>query len=110
MDVKLVFRSFNRFQCSYWINSSSASFIEKHICLNTKVGIDSKFSLEVNKIKTLKKEVSLAFQSKGKIFYGPTKNELSYLRFRRSIYASKRIKKGEKFTKENIKIVRPALD
>jgi len=86
-----------------------ASFIEKHICLNTKVGIDSKFSLEVNKIKTLKKEVSLAFQSKGKIFYGPTKNELSYLRFRRSIYASKRIKKGEKFTKENIKIVRPAF-
>ena len=86
-----------------------ASFIEKHICLNKKIGIDSKFSLKVDEIKTLKEEISLAYQSKGKIFYGPTKNELSFIKFRRSIYASKRIKKGEKFTKENIKIVRPAF-
>ena len=85
-----------------------ASFIEKHICLNTKIGIDSKFSLKVDQIKTLKKEISLAYQSKGKIFYGATKNELPYIKFRRSIYASKRIKKGEKFTKKNIKIVRPS--
>ena len=86
-----------------------ASFIEKHICLNSRVGIDSKFSLKVNEINSLKKEISLAYQSKGKVFYGPTKNELTYLRFRRSIYASKIIKKGEKFTKENIKIVRPSF-
>ena len=86
-----------------------ASFIEKHICLNKKIGIDSKFSLKVDKIKSLKKEILLAYHSKGRIFYGPTKNELSYLRFRRSIYAAKRIKKGEKFTRENIKIVRPAF-
>ena len=86
-----------------------ASFIEKHICLNKKIGIDSKFSLKVDEIKTLKEEISLAYQSKGKILYGPTKNELSFIKFRRSIYASKRIKKGEKFTKENIKIVRPAF-
>ncbi len=86
-----------------------ASFIEKHICLNSKLGIDSKFSLKVDEVKNLKKEISLAYQSKGKIFYGPTKNEISYIKFRRSIYASKRIKKGEKFTKENIKIVRPAF-
>ena len=86
-----------------------ASFIEKHICLNTKIGIDSKFSLQVDKIKTLKNEILLAYQSKGRIFYGPTKNELSYLKFRRSIYAAERIKKGEKFTKKNIKIVRPAF-
>ena len=86
-----------------------ASFIEKHICLNTKIGIDSKFSLQVDKIKTLKNEILLAYQSKGRIFYGPTKNELSYLKFRRSIYAAERIKKGEKFTRKNIKIVRPAF-
>ena len=34
---------------------------------------------------------------------------MSYIKFRRSIYAAKRIKKGEKFTKENIKIIRPAF-
>jgi len=86
-----------------------ASFIEKHICLNNLIGIDAKFSLKVNDIKNLKSEISKAYKSKGKIFYGPTKNELSFLKFRRSIYASKNIKKGEKFTKENIKIIRPAF-
>ena len=86
-----------------------ASFIEKHICLNNKIGIDAKFSLKVDDIKTLKEEINKAYQSKGKIFYGPTKNELSFIKFRRSIYASKVIKKGEKFNKENIKIIRPSF-
>ena len=44
-----------------------------------------------------------------KNFYGPTKDELQNLQFRRSIYACKDITKGEKFTKENIKIIRPSL-
>jgi len=43
----------------------------------------------------------------GKITYGPTKKEKNSLKFRRSIYVSKDIKAGEKFTKDNIKIVRP---
>jgi len=86
-----------------------ASFIEKHICLNNKLGIDAKFSLKVTEINKLKHEIVKAHESKGKIFYGPTKNELPFVKFRRSIYASKTIKKGEKFTKENIKIVRPSF-
>tara|TARA_B100001121_G_C18646791_1_gene602092 strand:+ start:19 stop:1065 length:1047 start_codon:yes stop_codon:yes gene_type:complete len=86
-----------------------ASFIEKHVCLNNKIGIDSEFSLDVNKLQQFKKEIYDAFLSRGKIFYGPTKDEFQNLQFRRSIYACKNIAKGEKFTKRNIKIIRPSL-
>ena len=49
------------------------------------------------------------FLAKGKVKYGPTKNEIKSLKFRRSIYVSKMIKKGEKISNSNIKIVRPSL-
>ena len=86
-----------------------ASFIEKHICLDGEKGIDSKFSLKVSKLKDFKKELLNTYNSIGKISYGPTKSEISYLKFRRSIYVSKNIAKGEKFTKKNIKVIRPSF-
>ncbi len=97
------------FNASIGAIHQGASFIEKHICLNKKLGIDSKFSLEVKDLALFKKEINDAFLSRGKISYGPTKNELSNLQFRRSIYAVKKIKKDEEFTKENIKVIRPSL-
>jgi sialic acid synthase SpsE len=44
----------------------------------------------------------------GSFFLRPTKNELISLKYRRSIFVSSKICKGEKFTEDNIKIVRPA--
>tara|TARA_B100000029_G_C17574030_1_gene957596 strand:- start:1366 stop:2409 length:1044 start_codon:yes stop_codon:yes gene_type:complete len=85
-----------------------ASFVEKHICLNKSIGLDAKFSLEVKNISILKKHLNDAFKTKGKIVYGLTKDEKPYLKFRRSIYSVKDINKNEKFTKENIAIVRPS--
>ena len=49
-----------------------------------------------------------AWKAKGKVFFGPTKNEKKSIRFRRSIYAVKDIKKSELFSEENIKVLRPA--
>lgn len=95
------------FNASIGAIHQGASFIEKHVCLNKNIGIDAKFSLEVGKLNQFKNEILKAFESKGKIFYGPTKNEKSSLQFRRSIYASSEIKKGEIFNKSNIKIIRP---
>lgn len=97
------------FSASIGAIHNGASFIEKHVCLSKKIGIDSKFSLPVNQLPKLKKDIYDAYLSRGEISYGPTKNELSNLQFRRSIYASKDIKKGEKFTRENIKVIRPNL-
>ena len=40
--------------------------------------------------------------------YGPTKEEISNLKFKRSIYSSKTINKGEYLSQKNIKIIRPS--
>ncbi len=86
-----------------------ASFIEKHVCLNKSTGIDAKFSLEAKNISEFKNHLIDAYKTKGQMIYGPTKDEKEYLKFRRSIYASKDIAMNEKFTKKNIMIVRPSL-
>ena len=43
----------------------------------------------------------------GHVKYGPTEQEKGNLQFRRSIFCVKDIKKGEKITEENIRIIRP---
>ncbi len=90
--------------------SNKATIIEKHITLNRNAnGVDDKFSLEKNELKSLVIESKVAWKALGKVFYGPTKNEINSLKFRRSIYCCKDIKKDEKFTKNNLKIIRPSL-
>jgi len=85
-----------------------ATIVEKHFTLNKYKGVDSKFSSEVEELKMLKKETEVAWQAKGNIFFGPTNNEIKFKKFRRSIYISKNIMKGEAFSKDNLKIIRPA--
>ncbi len=86
-----------------------ASFIEKHICLNRSIGIDAKFSLKVKDIPDFKNHLIDAYKTKGRMVYGPTKEEKNYLKFRRSIYVCKDIEKNEKFSKKNIMIIRPSF-
>ena len=85
-----------------------ATIIEKHFTLKKNVGVDGLFSSEVNEMRMLKKECDLSWKSLGKVFYGPTRNEIIFKKSRRSIYASMDIKKGDKFTEKNIKVIRPA--
>ncbi len=94
------------------VSVSSIAFgttiIEKHFTLDRSMGgVDSKFSLEPKEMKQLVFEVKQAWQSIGKIYYGPTKDEKNSLIYRRSIYASKNIKKNQILTKNNIKVIRP---
>ena len=87
-----------------------ATVIEKHFTLSRSGGgVDSAFSLEPDELANLVKEVKSVWRSLGQIAYGPTKNEEKSLVFRRSIYISKDMKKGEKFSKENIRIIRPGF-
>lgn len=86
-----------------------ATFIEKHICLDRQRGIDSKFSLPISQLKNFVLDIENTYKSIGSIRYGFTKNEKPYLKFKRSIYSSKNIKKGEKFTENNVKVIRPSF-
>lgn len=85
-----------------------ATVIEKHFTLSrADGGVDSAFSMEPAEMKRLVEETERAWQAIGKITYGPTEKEKASLKFRRSIYVAKDIEAGEKFTEENIRIVRP---
>ena len=88
--------------------SHGAKIIEKHFTLNREDGgIDSAFSLEPHEMEMLVKESKVAWESLGKTQYGPTVSERKYLQFRRSLYVSKNVKKGEIINKNNIKNIRP---
>ena len=85
-----------------------ASVIEKHFTLSrADGGVDSAFSLEPDELKSLVIETERAWQAIGHVTYGPTAAEKNSLVFRRSIYVAEDIKMGEKFTAQNLKIIRP---
>jgi len=87
-----------------------ATVIEKHFTLDRKDGgVDASFSLEPAEMKDLVIETKRAWQSIGKIKYGPTENEMSSLKFRRSLYFARDVKTGEALTKERIRSVRPGM-
>jgi pseudaminic acid synthase len=87
-----------------------AVVIEKHFTLSrAEGGVDSAFSIEPHELKLLAIETERAWQGLGKISYGPSESEKKSLQFRRSLYVSNDIKKGDIFSKDNIRIVRPGF-
>lgn len=85
-----------------------ASVIEKHFTLSrAEGGVDSTFSIEPAEMKQLVEECQNAYKSLGKVNYELSESEKSSLKFRRSLYVVKDIKKGEMFTSENIRSIRP---
>ncbi len=88
--------------------ASGAQVIEKHIALNNqKKGFDIDFSLKGKEIKKLRDDIDVAFKLLGKKIFFRNKSENKSKIFRRSIFSIKDIKKGQKFTKDNIRIIRP---
>ena len=85
-----------------------ATLIEKHFTLSrAEGGVDSAFSMEPSELSALVEESMRAWQSLGTVAYGPTKSEEKSRIFRRSIFVAENISAGEKFTEENLRIVRP---
>lgn len=86
-----------------------AVVIEKHFILSRRIKTpDSFFSIEPQELKELVKNVRTAERALGKIHYGLTNGEKKSRIFRRSIFVVKDIKKGDLFTEDNIRSIRPA--
>lgn len=85
-----------------------AKVIEKHFILDKAVGgPDAEFSLDKKEFSEMIKAIRDAEKLMGKIDYSLTKKKKKSRQFSRSLYVSKDIKKGEIFTEENIRSVRP---
>jgi pseudaminic acid synthase len=85
-----------------------ARVIEKHFTLRrADGGVDSAFSIEPAELKALVEESERAFLALGHIQYGVQKTEEKSLFFKRSIYVTEDIKKGDVFSEKNLKVIRP---
>jgi N-acetylneuraminate synthase len=85
-----------------------ATVIEKHFTLRrADGGVDSAFSLEPEEMKSLVLEANRAWQSLGKVCYVPKEDEKKSLAYRRSLYVVKNLQKGDIFTTDNLRSIRP---
>ena len=85
-----------------------AKVIEKHFILDKSIGgADCEFSLDKKEFKLLVDVIRDTEKLLGVVNYSLDEKKQKQRRFSRSLYVSKDIKKGEKFTLENVKSVRP---
>ena len=85
-----------------------ASIVEKHVTIKrSEGGPDAEFSLEPHELKELVRSVRDTENALGKVSYNVGKKEAENVVFRRSLFVVQNIKKGEDFTKNNIRSIRP---
>ncbi|WP_169777474.1 pseudaminic acid synthase [Campylobacter mucosalis] len=85
-----------------------ARIIEKHFILNKDVkSVDEVFSLDESEFKQMCKAVREAEEMLGEVSFEMTPKIIKNREFSRSLYACRDIKKGEKFSSENIRSIRP---
>lgn len=85
-----------------------ASIIEKHFTLSRSSGSpDDSFSMEPKAFSTFCQDSKTAWEALGNVDYGKKSSEKSNIKFRRSLYVVKDLKKGETITPDSIKSVRP---
>ena len=90
--------------------AAGADVFEKHIaCEGKKKGLDHQFSLIDKDIKIFRDAIDKTHLLMGKKYFYRSKEEFENKKYRRSIFATKDIKKGELFTENNIKCLRPKI-
>ena len=85
-----------------------AKVIEKHFILDKSIGgADAEFSLDKKEFEEMIEAVRDTEKLIGKVDYSMTPKKKKSRQFARSLYVSKDIKKGEVFSSDNIRSVRP---
>jgi|SRR5579862_1146986 len=86
-----------------------ASIIEKHLTLSRGFGgPDAEFSLEPKEFQEMVDAVRVAEKALGTSQFRPTAHEEASRRFRRSLFVVRDMKKGDVFSTENLRSIRPA--
>ena len=89
--------------------SLGANIIEKHVTLSKDdTTVDSEFSISMKEFEILKMDCELAWKAVGKVNYSCAPSEVPITKFRRSLYVVSDIQKGDEFTIDNVKSIRPA--
>ena len=90
--------------------AAGAQIIEKHLKLdNDTQTVDDFFSLGKEKFTEMVSAIRQTEIALGEVNYDVPPSSQSYLNGKRSVYVSAKIKKGERFTIQNVKSVRPSF-
>lgn len=89
--------------------SLGATILEKHFILERSIGgPDSSFSLEPGEFSRLVRTVRDARASLGTTRFGPSPSEVASTAFRRSLWVTEDVKKGDAVGPHNVRALRPA--
>jgi pseudaminic acid synthase len=86
-----------------------AGIIEKHLTLSRSLkGPDSEFSMEPHEFKAMVEAIRTTERALGAVHFGVSPQEESSRAFRRSLFVVQDLRRGEQFTSENVRSIRPA--
>ncbi|WP_244834824.1 pseudaminic acid synthase [Clostridium sp. BJN0001] len=87
-----------------------ATIIEKHMTLKrSDKGPDSEFSMEPHEFKDMVKSIRTVEKALGSVTYDLSYKQQKEREHSRSLFVVKDIKKGEAFTNDNVKSIRPGF-
>ncbi len=85
-----------------------ACVIEKHVCMSREIeNPDSSFSMQPEEFRQMVEDIRSTERAIGTVCYEISEKEKDNIAFRKSIFVVEDIKKGEKLTHDNVKVIRP---
>lgn len=123
MNLKVLSNMSDTFECIAGLSDHSlgdeisisavalgANVIEKHFTLSrSDGGVDSAFSMEIEEMKNMIERIRHVEAALGKVTYQLTDKQIDAKKGGRSLFVCAPIKKGEIFTEQNIRSVRPGI-
>jgi pseudaminic acid synthase len=87
-----------------------AKVIEKHFILDKSIGgADAEFSMDKGEFADMVRAIRETEKLLGRVDYGMSARKQNSRKFARSLYVAQDIQKGELFTEQNIRSVRPSF-
>lgn len=87
-----------------------AHMVEKHLTLSREDGgADAAFSMEPDEFALMVKQIRNVEKALGKVTYQLTPKQVEQREGSRSLFIVRDVKKGERFTTENVKSIRPGI-